>query len=281
MVMRRQISLCLVALVWAGRALAETGVSQVDLQAEIKASRLNAGVVAQLEELKEQIKALRGEIEKLQFSDSKLDERFGKFSADFEYRITQIEKERSEEKENKKLFDNLDSNLDNDVILQRGVVAGGSDKAQDSKAGVEEAVVKDPILAKKVRDKEMEQEYQDAYSVLKNKNYKKARDDFRAFVQKYPESDLVGSAYYWVGETFFTQNEYEKAAVEYLKGYQIAMRGMRAPDNLLKLAKSLAKMKGHKQEACLTLQKLQTEFPNAQSAIKKQIEDDYQSLKCK
>jgi tol-pal system protein YbgF len=127
----------------------------------------------------------------------------------------------------------------------------------------------------------MEQEYQDAYSMLKSKDYKRARDAFRAFVQKYPESDLIGSSYYWIGETLFAQNDFEKAAVEYLKGYQVAMRGMRAPDNLLKLAKSLAKMNGHKQEACLTLKKAQTEFPGAQNAIKKQIEEDFQALKCK
>ncbi len=249
--------------------------------ADMSASRGNAALIANIEELKEQIKSLRGELEKVQNEGSKMHERFGKFSSDLEYRMAQIEKEREQEQENKKMFNSIDANLDNDVIMQRGVSEGGKGASSHAKERIEDAISKDPILAKKVREKEIEQEYQDAYSMLKSKNYKKARDDFRVFIKKYPESDLVGSAYYWIGETLFIQNEFEKAAVEYLRGYQTSIRGMRAPDNLLKLAKSLAKMSGHKNEACLTLKKLNTEFPNAQNALKKQSEEDWQSLKCK
>lgn len=245
---------------------------------DMQSARSSAKLMAQLDDMREQIKELRGDLEKLQFQSNKLDDKFAKSSADLEYRLGQLEKSKSEDANNQKLFENIDSNLDNDVILQR---MGEFNTDNGSKQSTQDAEIKkDPVLAKKIRDKQMEQEYQDCYSTLKAGNYKKAREDFREFIKKYPDVDLVGSARYWIGETLFNQGEYEKAAVEYLQGYQAAVRGLRAPDNLLKLSKSLASI-DHRSEACLTLSKLAREFPNAQSSINKERQKDWKALKCK
>ncbi|MDF3048255.1 MAG: hypothetical protein K0R73_1373 [Candidatus Midichloriaceae bacterium] len=248
---------------------------------EVQASRANAANVAQLEEIKEQLKAIRGEVEKLQFENSRTNEKLVKLSADMEYRFTQMAKEKKELSSEQKILDNIDANLDNNAILNQS----DADKASVKKEAVDTTnlspeVAKDPIVTKALKQKNMEQEYQDAYSMLKDRDYVKARAMFQKFLKKYPDSELVSSAYYWNGETYFAQEDYVKSAVEYLKGYQANIRGSRAPDNLLKLAKSLAKLDKRKNEACITLLKLKKEFPNAQNTIKKQMNDDIKALKC-
>ncbi len=248
----------------------------------IESSRLSATNVAQLEEIKEQIKRIRGDIEQLQFDGTRLNEKLVKLAADMEFRFSQLDKKKSESSVEQKILDNIDENLDNNSILQQS-----DSKKVASKALVEDNknlpadIAKDKVLSKSIKQKGMEQEYQDAYSMLRERDYVKASTLFQKFLEKYPESDLAGSARYWNGETYFAQEDYDKAAVEYLKGYQANIRGVRAADNLLKLAKSLAKIDKRQEEACITLMKLKKEFPNAQNTIKKQMMEDIKSLKCK
>jgi tol-pal system protein YbgF len=99
------------------------------------------------------------------------------------------------------------------------------------------------------------------------------------FVTDHPNHELTGNAYYWLGETYFINSEHDKAAVQYLKGYQANIRGSRAADNLLKLGKSMRKMDKIK-EACTTLVKLNKEFPNASNSIKKSTDEEIKALNC-
>lgn len=257
------------------------------VEQDVQSSRLNATTYAQIEELKEQIKNMRGDIEQLQFDNARLNEKLVKFSADVEFRISELQKKPNETTPEQKILDNIDTNLDNDTILQKGD-ANKSTKAgdktdtankTDAKAGTDKKDSSDAVIDKKLKDKTIEQEYQEAYSILKERDYLKARTAFQKFVDKYPESDLTGSARYWLGETYFLKNEFDKAAVEYLKGYQSNIRGSRAADNLLKLGKSLAKLEKRK-ESCTTFAKLKKEFPNAPSSIKKQMTEDMKTLRC-
>jgi len=211
---------------------------------EVQASRANATNFAQLEEIKEQLKGIRGDVEKLQFENSRLNEKLVKLSADMEYRFNQMYKEKKDISSDQKILDNIDANLDNNSILNQSDADKASAKKVTADPALPAEVVNDPVVA------------------------------------KVPESDLASSAYYWNGETYFAEGDYIKSAVEYLKGYQANIRGSRAPDNLLKLAKSLAKLDKRKNEACITLLKLKKEFPNAQNTIKKQMNDDIKNLKC-
>ena len=97
---------------------------------------------------------------------------------------------------------------------------------------------------------------------------------------EYPDTDLAGNSYYWMGEIFFQERKFDKAAIEYLRGYQANIRGSRAADNLLKLGMSLAKLEKRK-EACTTYLKLEKEFPNTTNMIKKKNKAELEKLRCK
>ncbi len=243
-------------------------------------ARQSATTFAQIEEVKEQLKQIRADLEQVQFENARLNDKVVKFSADTEFRISQLEKKKSDTAPDNKALDNIDTSLDNNVILQKGD-ASGADKSDNQSKNDDSDKPQDPYVAKKKKEIQIEQDYQDAYTALKEKDFKRSNQLFTAFIKKYPDSDFVGSAHYWVGEAFFYQNEFDKSAIEYLKGYQSNIRGPRAADNLLKLAKSLSKLEKRKAEACLTYKKLKKEFPNAQSTIKKQMQEDMKNLECK
>lgn len=81
---------------------------------------------------------------------------------------------------------------------------------------------------------------------------------------------MISNAYFWYGECFFKQKDYNTAAVNYLKGYKESPKGAKSSDALLKLALSLGELK-KTTEACNILDKLNKEFPgnNRTAASKK------------
>ncbi len=237
-------------------------------------ARLNATTLAQLEEMKEQLKSLRGDLEQLQFDNARLNEKMVKFVADMEFRFGELEKNKSNSNsKDRDMFDDLDEELDNDLILSE------SDMKSRNKGIKEDSEKVDPLVEKKLKEKSMDDKFKDAQTLLKQKDYKGARTALQAFVKEYPDTDQAGNAYYWIGETFFTRAEYDKAAIEYLKGYQSSIRGSRAADNLFKLGKSMAKLEKRK-EACTTFAKMKKEFPNAANTLKKQCDEEMKNLRC-
>jgi tol-pal system protein YbgF len=101
--------------------------------------------------------------------------------------------------------------------------------------------------------------YEQAFTLLRQKNYNVAEQAFSSFIDRYPGHALAGNAKYWLGETFYVRGDYERAAREFAEAYQKYPDGAKAPDNLLKLGMSLAGM-GKKEDACLALAELKRSF---------------------
>lgn len=241
-------------------------------------ARASALTFAQLEDLREQVKALRGDVEKLQFENARLNEKLTKLSTDNEFRFNELSQAHTEKKKEHTLFDDIDKSLEEEKAKKEKKEEKplpDDNKAKDNKSQVK----KDPSVEKKEKASNIEQQYQDAYSLLKAKDYKAARTSFQKFIEDHPNTEFTGNAYYWLGETYYIKAEYDKAGVQYLKGYQHSVSGPRAADNLLKLAKSLSKL-GKTKEACTSYAKLHKEFPTANNNIKKQMEEDMKELKC-
>jgi tol-pal system protein YbgF len=248
-----------------------TAVNSVSNSSD-QTTKANVLSFAQLEDLKEQVRQMRGDIERIQFENAKLNEKFNKLAADMELRFSELAKSSNE----KKLdwpYENIDKKtVENAAPLKQ-------EKAKEPvKKSEPEATAKD-TKEKKDKTPSVEQQYQDAYALFKAKDYKGARESFTKFVEEHPDSEYNGNAYYWLGEISYLKGEYDKSAMYYLKGYQSNAKGSRAADNLLRLAKSLAKLEKRK-EACTTYAKLKKEFPNANNNIKKQLEEESKELKC-
>ncbi len=123
------------------------------------------------------------------------------------------------------------------------------------------------------------QSYERAFALLKEGDNARAQKGFEAFITNYPEDSLTDNARYWLGETYYVQNEYDKAARIFADAYQKAPKGPKAADNLLKLGLSLSGL-GRKEHACVSFEQLDKEFGQTSSAIVRRGEQERTTLEC-
>lgn len=110
--------------------------------------------------------------------------------------------------------------------------------------------------------------YLAAYGHLQSRDYRAAESSFLQFLASFPDDANAASAQYWLGETYFIQGQYRKAANAFLKGYRKNRSGSTAPDSLLRLGMALYQL-GEKDASCATLSELTNKFPAAPPTIKK------------
>jgi len=123
-------------------------------------------------------------------------------------------------------------------------------------------------------------QYDFAYSLLQQREYDEAQIALTEFVTKHPDTELAGNAQYWLGETHYVRGQYEEAASAFLTGYQKYKKNTKGPDNLLKLGMSLGKL-GQTQQACRSLGRLGTDYPDAPATVKQRAQRESTSLGCK
>jgi tol-pal system protein YbgF len=124
-----------------------------------------------------------------------------------------------------------------------------------------------------------QQQYDAAFALLRQADYGAAETAFAAFLKANPNDKLADNARYWHGETLYVRGKFTEAAQSFAEGYQKNAKGEKAPDNLLKLAMSLAAL-DRKTEACDTLGELKKRHPNASPTLKGRAEQEGKRLGC-
>ena len=123
-------------------------------------------------------------------------------------------------------------------------------------------VIENVALAPAVSMESPESLYERSNESLLRRQFGAAEAGFSNFLQKYPEHSLAGSAQYWLGETFYAQGDFKRAAANFLQGYKKYPRSRRAPDSLLKLGISLNRL-GQAEQACAAYAAVSAEYPKA------------------
>ncbi|MEP0709802.1 MAG: tol-pal system protein YbgF [Parvibaculum sp.] len=111
-----------------------------------------------------------------------------------------------------------------------------------------------------------ETQYDFAIDLMKRGQYDQARQAFQEFLQIHPKHELAGNAQYWLGETYYAQNNYKQAGDAFLTGYTTYASSSKAPDSLLKLGMSLAAL-DNKDAACTVWGELGSKFPQASPSV--------------
>lgn len=122
-------------------------------------------------------------------------------------------------------------------------------------------------------------QYDQAFGLLSKTQYKQAASAFNAFLEQHADHELAGNAKYWLGETYYVQGQYTEAAVTFAEGFQDYPNSAKAPDNLLKLGKSLAALEQN-DDACGTYAELVRRYSTASPTILKQAKTEQQRLSC-
>jgi len=131
-----------------------------------------------------------------------------------------------------------------------------------------------------VKTKPIAQIYEEGLEAVKANDYTVAEQRFNEILRKAPEDKLAGNAQYWLGEVFYGQQNYQKAAVAFAKVIEKYKSGSKGADSLLKLGLSMQNLKKN-QEACQAFQSMKTEFPKAESKVLERAAAEAKKLGCK
>lgn len=113
---------------------------------------------------------------------------------------------------------------------------------------------------------EAEQEgYNVALERLRAGQYQQAINDFRAFIDTYPNSSLNDNAYYWLGEAYYISRDFDNAKQTYLALGSQYPSSEKLPDTLLKLGYVYSEL-GDYEKSKQVLNKLIEAFPGSNAA---------------
>jgi len=121
---------------------------------------------------------------------------------------------------------------------------------------------------------EVQEEYRVSWLALSNQQYDKAIQQFRTFQRKNPTSEMADDAQYWIGESYFTRRDYNRAILEFNDVLKYR-KGDKVPAALLRQSEAFVEI-GDKTDARLILQKLINDYPNSRQA--KDARERLQSL---
>jgi tol-pal system protein YbgF len=133
-------------------------------------------------------------------------------------------------------------------------------------------VVKKKVEKKKaeVRGKEINKSkdlYHKGMDLFRKGKTKEATDIFREFVKNYPKHSLADNALYWIGEVYYSSEDYRKALVEFKEVVSKYPEENKAPDALLKIAHSHIELNEEKR-AEEVLARLINRYPGTEPAEK-------------
>ena len=80
-----------------------------------------------------------------------------------------------------------------------------------------------------------QQEYDDAFNLLKQSRYEEAVTAFKEFLNRYPRSALADSAQYWIAEARYVNQAFDAALNEYNTLIQRYPTSRKLPDAMLKV----------------------------------------------
>jgi tol-pal system protein YbgF len=111
----------------------------------------------------------------------------------------------------------------------------------------------------------VDQTYREGIELYRDGQASQAIEKFRQFIRKSSKSDLSDNAQYWIGESYYNLQDYNRAILELNEVLLKYPQGDQVPGALLALATAFADS-GDKIDARLILQKLVSDHPDTEEA---------------
>lgn len=150
------------------------------------------------------------------------------------------------------------------VLIKVGPGAGG-----DEKLPVDHEVLKkpDPVLSSAAKSKkDIEGEYKLALDTLREQQRPgEAKALFVAFRQRYPSSELIDNAAYWIAECSFLLEQHQGAIREFEELIEKHPMSSKVPDALLRVGQSWAKL-GKPESARSSWERVRSGYPDSEAA---------------
>jgi len=110
-----------------------------------------------------------------------------------------------------------------------------------------------------------EELYNSGYSKLSKGDFKGAREEFKKFLELFPQTEYSDNAQFGIGEAYYKEKKYEEAILEYEEVVKKFPQGNKLPDAMLKQAFAFIALNDGN-SAKLLLQKIIERFPTSEQA---------------
>lgn len=226
-----------------------------------------------LSQLERTIQDLTGRVEQAEHQLRQVNERIDLFQRDMEFRVQQLENgsgsSAGTQQQGRQQGDAAGQQRQREQQPERRRSGddGGATSSQRAEADAQSSG--DP-----------EQDYRTAVAFLRQQDYPRAEASLQSFIENHPQHQRTASAHYFLGEIYYMQRRYEDAAVQFADGFQNFQDHPRAPQNLLKLGMSLARME-RQGDACQTFAELRRRYPDAGNHIERTEAEERRRLGCR
>lgn len=229
-------------------------ISQKFLQAQSK-------ILADIEETRKEVANLQGKIDEMTFQQEGEKKSLIKTLEDLKTRIDTLELKIKElEKSSIEKSSNQTSNSHG--LTQ---TTPHTEKTFPSKEEeLQKSENKNATLSTKETIKE-EDLYQMAYSLYSKGDFKGARKVWEDYLKSFPKGKWVGQSYFYIGETYFKEKDYESAILSYQKLIEIPGPNPFKPKAMLRQAESFLALKD-KKAAQILYKKIIQSYPGTPEA---------------
>ena len=231
-------------------------------------------LASQLEQLRSETQALRGQVDTLRYDSENAANRQRDLYVDVDQRLQALEQQQARTAAsaaamaaaNSAMTPGSGATAPGAAVSGAGMPAAGGAPAAGSPASSGAApagsATQQPAPAPTGNDQE---NYQAAFDLLRNARYEDSANAFRAFLGSFPASPLADNAQYWLAETFYVRRQFEEALPEFQKVIDEYPQSAKMPDALLKVGFCNYELK-HPDAARTALQQVARQFPDTTAA---------------
>ncbi len=207
-------------------------------------------VYLMVEQLQQEVRELRGMVEQQAYTIEQLKAQQRDRYMDLDQRLL-----------------NLDRRLSQNGTPAGGAMppatAGAATAAEPpvaaSTAGAEIAASKEPVTDAQKKA------YEQAYELIRQRQFDKAVDALHAFINQYPNTDLTANAYYWLGEVYLVMPKLEQAKQAFTVVVSRYPKHRKASDAYYKLGVTLDRL-GESAQARTYLRGTAEKYPGSAAA---------------
>lgn len=110
-----------------------------------------------------------------------------------------------------------------------------------------------------------QQAYDEAFALVRTREFDAAIDAFNAFVRRYPEHANTANGYYWLGELYLAKESPEQAKTAFETVLEQFPNHHKVPDTLYKLGVTFSRLGEHERSRHM-MQQVITEYPQSTAA---------------
>jgi|TARA_B110000093_G_scaffold50091_1_gene53644 tol-pal system protein YbgF len=235
----------------------------VDLATNAGNTNANAQIFDLVEMLQQEVQQLRGQVEELNYNLGKLKEDQKQRYLDLDRRIVSLSTAAPVTKESRVASVTDQTTQPKIVVSQVKVISTAVPVGPATETSTTETQTlagqapNDPEAAKIA--------YKAAYALIRKRQFDASIVALLAFVKNFPQSDLVGNAYYWLGEVYMVQGDASLAVVSFEYVISKFPQHRKIPDALYKAGVAYQNT-GNVDKANQLLQRVLAEYPESSAA---------------